>query len=321
MNDYRHVCFKDLENYWRKDEYFENLSPGEIIKIKTNLGLLSTRPIVGTYDEIKTILDSEEGLNISSTYIVTDFQTIYESSGDVFGLGDGETSSKVYSIHLTPINNKQFSKDVQVAENGKAKSWIVRYDFDQKTLRDKNGNEIKTKGTITYLQDQNNNSAYYDFKNIKVRKHLNSSDYSSLTKEDGEYLLYTFNKFDGEKFIDCSDDIHIVNNTFEKNCANNIFLDTTCNNHFSGGFKNNIFFGTCENNKFDWDTANNIFKCDVTHTQGSVQNVTITNLSFFGDIVSKEFKLVYGNINQSLYIVTYFDRDTLTNQIFKLSDD
>ena len=320
MSDYRHVCFKDLENYWRKDEYFDNLSSGEIIKIKKNLDLLdSTKQVVGTYDEIKAISDAED-LNISSTYVITDFQTIYESSGDVFGLGNGETSSKVYSIYLTPINNKQFSKDVQVAENGEAKSWIVRYDFEQKTLRDKNGDEIKTKGTITYLQDQNNNSAYYDFKNVKVRKHLNSSDYSSLTKDD-EYLLYTFNEFDGEKFIDCSDDMRIVNNTFEKNCANNIFLNTTCNNHFSGGFKNNIFFGTCENNKFDWNTSDNIFKCNITHTQGSVQNVTITNLSVFGNIISKEFKLVQGNINQSLYIVTYFDGDTLTNQIFKLSDD
>ena len=65
MSDYRHVCFKDLENYWRKDEYFDNLSSGEIIKIKKNLDLLdSTKQVVGTYDEIKAISDAED-LNIS----------------------------------------------------------------------------------------------------------------------------------------------------------------------------------------------------------------------------------------------------------------
>ena len=38
-NDKQHVCFKDLENYWKKDEYFEGLSQAEMAQIRQNLGL------------------------------------------------------------------------------------------------------------------------------------------------------------------------------------------------------------------------------------------------------------------------------------------
>ena len=37
-NDKKHVCFKDLKDYWRKDEYFENLNELERAQIKANLG-------------------------------------------------------------------------------------------------------------------------------------------------------------------------------------------------------------------------------------------------------------------------------------------
>ena len=40
-NDKQHVCFKDLENYWRKDEYLAGLSSIEMAQIRQNLGLPS----------------------------------------------------------------------------------------------------------------------------------------------------------------------------------------------------------------------------------------------------------------------------------------
>ena len=38
-NEYRHVCLKDLENYFKKDQYFGDLSEEEIKLIQKNLGI------------------------------------------------------------------------------------------------------------------------------------------------------------------------------------------------------------------------------------------------------------------------------------------
>jgi hypothetical protein len=41
--------------------------------------------------------------------------------------------------------------------------WTVEYNVNSEVLPD----TTKTKGKITYLKDDNNNSAYYDFKNVR----------------------------------------------------------------------------------------------------------------------------------------------------------
>jgi hypothetical protein len=43
------------------------------------------------------------------------------------------------------------------------KSWEVEYDPTRKVLSD----GVPTKGQITFLWDDNGNSAFYDFKNVR----------------------------------------------------------------------------------------------------------------------------------------------------------
>ena len=316
MNDYRHVCFKDLDNYWRKDDYFDNLSDSAKTQIKKNLGLdlFESKIIEADYETIKELADTNQ-LNLGNTYIVNDFQTIYLSNtNEVFGLDN--VPSKVYSIILTPISENQFSKDVLVLENNIAKSWIVRYDFRQEVI-----NGIKTKGKITYLQDQNNNVAYYDFKNIRTSMQLENSDYNSLL-QSGNYLLYTFNKFENGEFVDSSDDSNIVNNIFEQNCYGNAFLSETQNNHFCGGFKNNLFTSVCKNNKFEWDTYNNKFVCNILNSHGTLNNALVTDVNLiFDSSISKEFRMLQkiDNTIKPVIVAIYFDGETLTNQIVELN--
>lgn len=38
-NGKQHVCFDDLKNYWKKDEFFEGLNPAETAQIRQNLGM------------------------------------------------------------------------------------------------------------------------------------------------------------------------------------------------------------------------------------------------------------------------------------------
>lgn len=319
MIDYRHVCFKDLENYFKRSDYFGNLSESEKSQIRKNLNLPTTNDlkdrengfVEDTYENIKKLVDNNQ-LSLNNIYIINDFQSIYRSNkGNVFGLNN--FPSKVYSLVLKPISSNQFSKDVQIIENGIAKDWIVRYNFDQKDL-----DGIKTKGEIIYMQDQNNNSAYYDFKNIRYTVHLDSSDLSVL-QNGGDYVVYTFNKFENGEFVDNSDSVNVMNNTFDQNCFTNVFLGETCNNHFYGGFKENIFTQSCKNNKFEWNTFGNKFTGNVNCTQGSIQNAKVTT-TVFESAISKEFKTIHTlETSDPVFVVTYLDGETLTTQVIKLN--
>lgn len=316
MNEYRHVCFKDLENYVKKSDYFGGLTSDEQKWIRQNLDVPSMDDlqekyggiVEKTYEEIKELVDAAL-LNPFCTYVVTDFQTIYESNNENEVWGLTTEPSEVYSIVLNPISSNQFSQNVEVLKDGVAMNWIVKYDFTQKVLKD----GTKTKGEIVYLQDEHNNRAYYDFKNIKFKVYLDSSDVSGL-RNSGHYHLYTFSYIDSNRNV-VENSKEASNNHFDQDCYENVFLGVTRNNHFFGGFKQNLFLNTCEFNKFEWNTFNNKFEGGVTYVTGSVQNALIDTTSY-DSALSKEFKMLRNQQESTpIFVVTTCDVETLTNQI------
>lgn len=333
MIDYRHVCFKDLNNYFKKDDYLGNLTYSEQSRIRSNIGAMSQEEferaraglVEDTYENIKEIAD-KRNLSLNCTYIVNDFQTMY--------LLDGKCEyGEVYKVVLKAISNNQFDRRVSLMKQNEEEQWIgldwiVNYDFDSEVLcEDSDGNNICTKGKITYLQDSHNNSAFYDFKNIRFLKEIpvqNAAGRSSTIKCN----LYTFSKIEntnsGFNIIENSDDNDVYNNQFDWDCYDNVFLGTTNNNHFGGKSRNNIFLSNCQYNNFDWNTANNVFCCQVRYTKGSVQNAMMPeNFEYSGYAVSKEFSMV-GNQDNSLepkFVVSTIDGDTLTYQIYSLKND
>lgn len=311
MSEYRHVCFKDLDHYFKRDDYFSDLTSQERKLIKKNLGIDQNDEkidegfiVKGTYLEIKDLVDNGK-LNLNSRYIVTDFRTIYKSNiGEVWG--DAINPSRVYSIILTPVSEDEFDKEVIVMENNKVLNWEVHYDFKQEKL----GN-IYTRGKILYLRDQNNNSAYYDFKNIRNRVKIKSTDISGIIVES-ELDLYTFNEATRTPtiFLENSDDANTVNNHFDQDCYGNVFLGLTNNNKFAGGFKNNMFLTNCQYNNFGYNTHNNKFEDVVMYCSGSIRNKYIRDLD---NSVEKEFIMVGDD-----FAIKYLDTDTLTYQIEKI---
>ena len=325
MNEYRHVCFKDLENYYKKTDYFSGLTYDEKRLIRQNLEVVSLDQlsekeggiIEGTYQQIKELAENSE-LSILCKYIITDFQTIYKSNtGDIWGL-DNNHPSETYSIILTPISNNKFSTNVSIIRNEQAMNWIVTYDFNSETLTSDSGTVVTNKGKITYMQDQNNNSAYYDFKNIRFRKQLVSTDVPGLSSTN-YFDLYTFSKLSGTNIIEFSNDSSIHNNQFDYDCYENVFLGTTNNNHFYGGFKQNLFIKDCTYNKFEWNTYGNKFKESISYTQGCLRNAVV-NSTNADSAVSKEFKMVQNDISESpIFVVVLYDGLTLTSQVRQLS--
>ena len=57
-SEYRHVCYKDLDRFFKKDKYFSDLTEEEKNKIKENLGISDAASIiVGTYEELEKLVN------------------------------------------------------------------------------------------------------------------------------------------------------------------------------------------------------------------------------------------------------------------------
>lgn len=87
-NEYKHVSLKDLQNYFKRSDYFGNLTDEELKLIQKNLGIqasINPSVILSTYKEVYT-LKTQSQLKTSNVYVIQDFQTIYQTSdGKVMG--------------------------------------------------------------------------------------------------------------------------------------------------------------------------------------------------------------------------------------------
>ena len=183
----------------------------------------------------------------------------------------------------------------QQAGTSVCSKWIVEYDI--------NINDTpKSTGKITYLKDQNNNSAYYDFKNLKFKKKLAELNKGPLSFSTDTYL-YTFDN-GGEDMSEQT----CKNNHLNVNAYNNVFLGLTVNVKLDTDCHNNIFFKNAENSTFLFGTYNNYFKNNVSYCYGVVHDRELSELTSITS--TKHFEQL-----GERQIVTYIDSETLTNQI------
>ena len=293
-SEYRHVCYKDLDRFFKKDKYFSDLTEEEKNKIKENLGISDAASIiVGTYEELEKLVNSSK-LLLGQKYLLTDFQTIYPIEYEVVGTNDSRFPSHTYAILLTAVGVNAFDpKVILLSEDGTPSHlWEVRYDFTKTKLIANAYN----KGQITYLKDEFRNSAYFDFKNIRI-------------KHDDIYY-YTFDN-DGE---DASSSGLVTDVTLSYGCNNNIFVGETYNMYLEADCRNNLFLGdgqdTCHllNNSSD-----NVFHVSVVNLTGRMSELnTEDNIISNSDI----FKTITQAGNK--YILSYLDQDTLTMQYKEL---
>ena len=301
----RHVCLKDLEGYLKRSDYLNGFTKVEQQQIRQNIGALgkdggSDKDLMFecSYDMFYSIMRNNL-LEVGKLYIINDYKTIYLSNTDEIW-GDQAYTSTTYTIIARAIAKNKIDHKVTIlsAEYPNSSKWIVYYDPEPKILKD----GIKNMGTIYYLQDTNNNSAYYDFKNVKtfVSRDMSQLEYSRV--------LYTFNTQD---FKDASETHNVKNNQFGPNAVNNVFLGACKNNIFEADFKNNIFIDKCENNHFLSETYNNIFNKPVIYVSGRVCDKIISE---FTDLdISKTLNKVYQG-----YTLSYIDYDTLSLQVHEL---
>ena len=302
-NQFRHVCLKDLENYIKRDEYFSDFSDEEKAIIKKNLGINTSGesseydPIVHllTYDTVLQLKESEE-LKVGHVYVIQDFQTIYSDGSD------GVMKGKTYWLFLHPTSRATFDPRVGIFcpedSNNNCSKWTVEYDITRSEVVTGEYN----KGTITYLKDQNNNEAFYDFKNIKFKKTLDElKDFPKTYTKDTYFYTFDNDGLDGSEY-------GWKNNRLEKGAIRNIFLNDTENTSIESDCHDNVFAGGCINSRFGYGTFKNIFKDTVYNCIGVLNNAKVGH-------ETNGFNYKRIDDFSDKYAITYLDKDTETFQV------
>ena len=287
----RHVCFKDLEDYLRKDDYLSGFSKSEYEEIRKNLGVLTEEEIKQIIDEFTrnniqithnelSDLISKSKLRPGNIYVITDFQTIYNSNtGETWGHSTNHPS-KIYQLIVFAINENTLSKNIRIISSDFSKSilWEAKYDPTSERV-----NGIPTKGKITYLKDEFGNSAYFDFKNIKYRVAKDELKKLGLSGEYEDY--YTFNDY-------------AFNVNIEDRTNQNIFLKSVSDVTIQSG------------------STKNIFNTEVRNTilLKGTKNQFIIHPLFKKDV----FKTISPSFNK--YVVSYIDDETLTQQVYETNN-
>lgn len=315
------VGIRDLENYLNKFDYLSGYSEAEKAQIRENIGAIGmneidppTRYKEVTYSQLANLVENKR-LVVGNKYALIDFQSIYSSNVKVNNVwqswGDDVNPSPICTLILSAVANDKFDPRVIMIHPDYANSpkWIVEYDFESTELFD----GVKTKGTITYLKDTNNNSAHYNFKDELTRRTKVELRDLGVAIKSTYVDLHTFNVQNGYDFTEASENQNIHDNVIGTNSYDNVFFGSCFDNIFHGTFQHNTFASDCQNNVLNRGFINNQFKHDIELTYGAMANKKVIDFTSFKLHVSKRIICYFED-----YYLEYLDDTTLTNQFIKI---
>ena len=312
----RYACMSDLNNYFKKADLLKGLSEAEKVQLRSNIGIMNyngeggqSTPVEITYSALYDLI-LHSNLVVGARYVITDFQTIYTSnlvSRDSWGTTSSINPSTIYQMVVIANTNTQLDRRAFILSHPK---WVVEYDVTREILPD----DVLTKGKIVYLKDENGNSAYYDFKNIKFRRTQAQLAQSNLYISSPYIDLYTFSDVQNEAAIENSSIATTKYNVLDKDCWNNVFIGDTYNNFIGSASKNNTFLRGCNDCNILWGTVNNMFNESVSYLTGSIYNKTtpIGNTTLSTSITKTVHK-----VNETT-IVSFLDPITYAYQVITL---
>ncbi len=301
----RYACVYDLYNYFKKSDLLGGLSDLEKEQLRKNIGVTQTgeggqtSPEEVTYATLYNYI-SKKLLVTGARYIITNFQTIYSSnvtnsSGQRITWGSTTNPSQVLRLIVTAVTIDKL--DPRIIVDGK--DWKVEYNVTKETLED----GVETMGKITFLKDENNNQAPYDFKNIKFRRT------SSQGVSQGDY--YTFSDITSGTIVDSTTLHNTKNNIIKEGSTDNIFLGDTYYNIIEEDCTGNTFVKGCHDTTLKWNSVNNVFNEPVCYTSGSIYNKTFK----VGDTsLSTSITKTIQKVNEAT-IISYLDPITYAYQI------
>ena len=268
----RFACTSDLNAYFKKKDLLGGLTSLEQAQLRANIGVVDytgeggqDSPIELNYAQFWEKYRSSQ-LITGASYVITDYQTIYSSNtynnaGQRISWGLTINPSQVWRLYIRALSKNEIDRRVTIA----GKSWKVEYDPTRKVLAD----GTLTRGQITFLRDDNGNSAFYDFKNIRFQWTEEKLQEAGI-QTNQDLALYTFSNIENGEVTDSSEFSNTKFNIIEEGCTNNIFIGDTYYNILEPECQNNIFAKGAHDCIIKWNTVNNRFNEPVTYLTGSL---------------------------------------------------
>lgn len=268
----RFACTSDLNAYFKKKDLLGGLTFLEQAQLRANIGIVDytgeggqDSPIELNYAQFWEKYNSSQ-LITGASYVITDFQTIYSSNtynnaGQRISWGLTINPSQVWRLYIRAISKNEIDRRILIA----GKSWEVEYDPTRKVLAD----GTTTKGQITFLWDDNGNSAFYDFKNVRFQWTKEKLQEAGI-QTSKDLALYTFSNIENGEVTDSSEFSNTKFNIIGEGCSNNVFIGDTYYNILEPECQNNIFAKGAHDCIIKWNTVNNRFNEPVTYLTGSL---------------------------------------------------
>jgi len=295
--------------------------------IMDSVDILDTATI--TYADFYTAITGGN-LVVGKTYIIMDFQTIYDQM-------DFDAGGSLKPTLVTKTGATEQIWVLALAPNQIAsKAYSATYPNDQIqydwTYNATFVNGSPAKGRISERIDENNNRTDYDHREIKFIRYDNGSGVFNVINDNGnasgEFLTFVRNFTGGTVKDNYLGDFYSIGAFFGQEYGNNVFSGNVVfsnnssavfyNNTFSGNVYNNTFSGNVNNNTFSGQVSNNTFSGYVnsntfTHTSllgyctiaSTLNNKTIDDITYpilFGNSYKKE--ILKGSDNRD-YIKTF----------------
>jgi hypothetical protein len=268
--------------------------------IADEVNILDT--ISATYAEFYTLITGGN-LQVGRTYILVDFQTVYDQMD--FDAGGSLKPTLVTKTGATEqiwvyaLSNNQIASQAYSATYPNDQ---IQYDW---TYNATFVNGSPAKGRISERIDENNNRTDYDHREIKFIRYDNGAGNFTVINDNGnasgEFLTFVQNFTGGTVKDNWLGDFYSVGASVGQEYANNVFHGSfVVSNTSSAAFYSNTFSGYVTNNTFSGgDVYSNTFSGEVnTNTfSGYVYDNTfsgyVNNNTFSGDVNSNTFS---GNV-------------------------
>jgi hypothetical protein len=248
------------------------------------------------------------------TYVITDFQTIYDQMD--FNAGGSLKPTLVTKTGATEqiwvyaLSNNQIASKAYSATYPNDQ---IQYDW---TYNATFVNGSPAKGRISERIDENNNRTDYDHREIKFIRYDNGSGVFNVINDNGnasgEFLTFVQNFTGGTVKDNWLGDFYSIGQSIGQEYGNNVFSGNfVISNTSSSLFYNNTFSGDNVNsNTFSGNVNSNTF------SGGEVYNNTfsgnVTNNTFSGDVNSNTFS---GNINYNTFSGTV-SNNTFSGEVY-----
>jgi hypothetical protein len=241
-----------------------------------------------TYTELVNLINTST-LIVGGTYIIIDFQTVYDQMDFDAGGSLKPTlvtktgaTEQIWVLALAPnqIASKAYSATYPNDQ--------IQYDWTYNTTF---VNGSPAKGRISERIDENNNRTDYDHREIKFIRYDDGAGNFTVINDNGnasgEFLTFVQNFTGGTVKDNWLGDFYSIGALFGQEYGNNVFIgNLVVGNTSSSVFYNNTFSGDVSINQFSGDVYSNQFSGVVTINQFSGH---VSSNQFSGDVTSNQF--------------------------------